>query len=240
MKPFLLIQSRPEKVVADNEYEAFLMFSGLQPDQLKRINIHSGAIPSLELYRYSGILMGGSPYTLNDKVKSSAQRRYEKELPKLLQQIIDADFPFLSACAIGSLVRSQGGIVSKKYGEDVGAKIIKLSKEARKDPLFDDMEVTFKAFVGHKEACEVLPKNAVLLASSNTCPVQAFRIKKNVYATQFHPELDQDGLAVRINAYKNMGYFDPEEAEPLIIESLKHKITEPEKILQNFVQLYQN
>ena len=36
----------------------------------------------------------------------------------------------------------------------------------------------------------MLPRHAVLLASSPTCPVQAFRIGSHVYATQFHPELD--------------------------------------------------
>ena len=52
---------------------------------------------------------------------------------------------------------------------------------------------TFDAFVGHKEACRVLPADAVLLASSPTCPVQMFRVRENLYATQFHPELDVAG-----------------------------------------------
>jgi GMP synthase (glutamine-hydrolysing) len=240
MKPFLLIQSRPEESVANNEYNAFLKFSGLRPSQLERINIKSGEIPAIDLAKYSGVWMGGSPYTLSEKTKTVEQEKYEQELPKLLQKIIDADFPFLAACAIGSLVKSQGGVVSKIYGEDVGAKVIKLSEEARNDPLFEGLTDGFEAFVGHKEACEVLPPSAVLLASSSTCPVQAFKIKRNVYATQFHPELDQDGLAVRIKAYKHMGYFAPEEADPLVAESLKHSITEPEKLLHNFVKIYQH
>ena len=52
----------------------------------------------------------------------------------------------------------------------------------------------FEAFVGHKEAVRDLPAHAVRLASSPACPVQAFRVGQHVYATQFHPELDIDGL----------------------------------------------
>src|SRR3712207_8824058 len=40
------------------------------------------------------------------------------------------------------------------------------------------------------------------LASSPSCPVQAFRVRTRVYATQFHPELDLAGLATRIQVYR--------------------------------------
>ena len=48
-----------------------------------------------------------------------------------------------------------------------------------------------------------------MLASSPGCPVQAFRVGRNVYATQFHPELDGAAMTTRIHAYMNHGYFDP-------------------------------
>ena len=51
------------------------------------------------------------------------------------------------------------------------------------------------------------------LASSPACPVQAFRIGRNVYATQFHPELDIHGLCTRIDVYQHAGYFEPDQAE---------------------------
>ena len=45
--------------------------------------------------------------------------------------------------------------------------------------------------------------------------MQAFRVGRNVYATQFHPELDLEGICTRIEVYKNAGYFDPSAAETL-------------------------
>lgn len=66
-----------------------------------------------------------------------------------------------------------------------------------------------------------------------------FRLKNNIYATQFHPELDADGLETRIHIYRNHGYFKPEEADKLIKRGHNESITEPMKILQNFVRRYQ-
>ena len=59
----------------------------------------------------------------------------------------------------------------------------------------------------------MLPASAELLASSPDCPVQMFRVGANVYATQFHPELDVDGITTRIHAYADHGYFAADELE---------------------------
>jgi len=40
-----------------------------------------------------------------------------------------------------------------------------------------------------------------LLAGSEGCPVQMVRFRKNIYATQFHCELDAQGIAERIRYY---------------------------------------
>ena len=55
----------------------------------------------------------------------------------------------------------------------------------------------------------------MLLASTDTCPVHAFRLGRNVYATQFHPELDATALCDRIDAYSAHGYYEPHEQESL-------------------------
>jgi GMP synthase (glutamine-hydrolysing) len=96
----------------------------------------------------------------------------------------------------------------------------------------------FDAFVGHKEACRVLPPTAVLLATSPQCPVQMFRVKRNVYATQFHPELDVPGIITRVRVYRHAGYFAPAELEPLIARLSQAAVTEPARLLANFVARY--
>ena len=70
--------------------------------------------------------------------------------------------------------------------------------------------------------------------------MQAFRVGENVYATQFHPELDLEGICTRIEVYKNAGYFDPSEAETLKEASRAVKVRHPMRLLANFVDLYKN
>jgi GMP synthase (glutamine-hydrolysing) len=77
-----------------------------------------------------------------------------------------------------------------------------------------------------------------LLGSSQTCPVHLIRVKENIYGSQFHPELDKEGIALRIRFYKHKGYFPPEEAESLIAAANREDITEPAKILRRFVEHY--
>ncbi len=96
----------------------------------------------------------------------------------------------------------------------------------------------FDAFVGHKEACSVLPPTAVLLATSAACPVQMFRVKQNLYATQFHPELDLPGLVTRVHVYQHAGYFPPDEMDDLIARLTPAVVTEPGRMLTNFVARY--
>jgi GMP synthase (glutamine-hydrolysing) len=78
----------------------------------------------------------------------------------------------------------------------------------------------------------------VLLASSAGCPVQAFRVGANVYATQFHPELDLAGLSTRVDVYKHAGYFDPDEADEIKAQAARGDVSWPPVILRGFVGRY--
>jgi GMP synthase (glutamine-hydrolysing) len=68
--------------------------------------------------------------------------------------------------------------------------------------------------------------------------VQAFRVGSNVYATQFHPELDLEGVCTRIEVYKDAGYFPPSEAETLKKASREVEVRHPMTVLSNFVARY--
>jgi GMP synthase (glutamine-hydrolysing) len=75
--------------------------------------------------------------------------------------------------------------------------------------LLDDIPLIYK------EACDTTPNGSTFLMTGSNCPVQMFRVGENVYATQFHPEGDAEEFILRINAYRNHGYFKPHEAEEL-------------------------
>lgn len=157
----------------------------------------------------------------------------------LLEEIVSRDFPFLGCCyGIGTLGTYIGAKLDREYSEPVGGTTIELTDDGRADPLMSELPDRFDAFVGHKEAISALPESAVRLAASAACPVQAFRVGKNVYATQFHPELDVAGMLTRIDVYKHHGYFAPETAEILKETVRGFDVAHPPAILRQFVKLY--
>jgi GMP synthase (glutamine-hydrolysing) len=241
MKPFLLLATRPEDVAADDEYAAFLRFGGLDESELHRIRLEQRPLGDIRLEDYSGVIMGGSPFNSSDppEAKSEVQRRVERELAALLDEVVAADFPMLGACyGIGTLGTHEGAVVDRTYGEPVGPVSVTLTDEGRTDPVFGGLPPVFDAFVGHKEAVRELPRHAVRLAFSAGCPVQAFRIGANVYATQFHPELDVPGIVTRIDVYKHAGYFDPGEADSLKELVRLSAVRHPPTVLQRFIERY--
>ncbi len=240
-KPFLLLQLRPEQIAADDEYQAFLRSTGLTDAQLVRIRMDQG-MPDIRLDDYSGVIVGGGPSNVSspDDKKYDYQKMFEPKLKALLRDIIDRDFPFFGECyGLGILADVLGGRVSgEKYQEGVGAVTVELGQAGRSDPLLAGLPETFRAFAGHKEACQELPPGSTLLASTTSCPIHMIKVGQKVYATQFHPELDSYGLEIRIKTYKNAGYFPPDDADKLIALGHQEVVTVPAEILRRFVGRY--
>ena len=240
MKPFLFLGTRAEDAAADSEYDAMLRYSGLTADELQRRRLELEPLGHVELDAWCGIILGGGPFNVSDpeSEKSPTQRRVEAELGALADQVIEADFWFLGCCyGIGTLGVRRGGVVDRMFTEPVSDVTVSLTAAGSADQLLGVLPSAFEAFVGHKEAVRQLPAGAVLLASSPTCPTQAFRIGERVYATQFHPELDAEGLCTRVDAYRDYGYFAPAETERLKAMARAAEVTEPARLLARFVEL---
>lgn len=242
MKPFLILQLRPINLASDDEFAAYLKYGGLKVHEAHRVRMEKEKIPEIDFNDYSGIIIGGGPSNVSDdeESKPNYQKRFEKELNSLLDKAFNEDFPIFGNCyGLGAIVKNQGAKVSReKYAEKIGAVKIKLTEAGKSDELLTGLPANFMAYGGHNEACQNLPDGAILLASSDDCPVQMIRIGKNIYASQFHTELDAEGTLVRIEIYKNHGYFSPKDIETIRKRTLKHDVTYPFTILKNFIQKY--
>jgi len=240
-KPFLIIQLRPENEAADSEFRAICQYGGLCEDDVVRARVEESGLPEIELDDYAAIIVGGSPFDVStpENDKSEIQRQLESEFMSLFERVVESDFPFLGACSgNGLLGRFCGVRISRKYAEPVGGADITLTEAGKADPLLDGFPGKIRVLLGHKEACDDVPPGAVLLACGDVCPVQMFKIGNNIYATQFHPEGDLEGFTVRIMAYKNHGYFEPETASDLIEAVAKEDTPFAKRILERFVRLY--
>ncbi len=243
MKPFLILQLRPEAEAADNEFEAFLAKGGLDPARARRIRLDRETLPGdLRLADHAGVIVGGGPGCVSDAEadKTPVERRIEKAVMGLMPEITARDMPFLGCCyGIGILAHHLGARVAKeRFAEPVSVTRARLTDAGRADPLLAGVPEDFDVWVGHKEAVQALPAGAVHLASSAACPMQMIRHGRNVYATQFHPEADGAVFALRIRIYRDKGYFAPEDAA-LITAATNVGDPEPSaRILRNFIARY--
>ncbi|UWQ15852.1 glutamine amidotransferase [Aliiroseovarius sp. M344] len=244
MKPFLILQLRPETDASDDEFQAFLSKGGLAHNEVHRIRLDQEDIPAeLSLEDYAGVIVGGGPGCVSDAPgkKSPIEAKIEADCLALMPDITKRDMPFLGCCyGIGILGHhlDPGAVSKEKYGEPVSATDCRLTEDGATDPLLTGIPDKFEAFVGHKEAMQTLPKGCAHLVMSERCPFQMIRYGKNVYATQFHPEADAGNFETRIGIYKHHGYFPPEEADALVEMVHAANVHAPAQILRNFVARY--
>ena len=240
MKPFLFLGIRAQDAAADDEYAAVLRCAGLEERDLRRVRLERDELGPLDLDDWAGIVVGGGPWNVSDPAQSKAleQLRGEARLADLARLVVDADFPFLGACyGVGTLGLLDGGVVDRSHPEPIGPVEVRLTEAGQEDPLLGALPASFQAFVGHKEAVTLLPRGAVRLAESAACPVQAFRIGTRVWATQFHPELDVEGIVGRIRIYADFGYYAEGEGDALVATARAAVVTEPPRVLARFVEL---
>lgn len=241
MKNILILQMRPENETCESEFEAILKVGKIDRDRVDRIRVEKLEKFEIDINHYCAIIAGGSPFDVTCPVdkKSDMQKQVESFFNTLFAQVIAMDFPFLGICSGNGLLGNYyGTTISGKYAEPIGSASVSVTEEGKNDALLIGLPQNFLAFVGHKEACDRVPQGGTLLVSSQACPVQMFRIKKNIYATQFHPEADSDEFILRIKTYKNYGYFEPEQADDLISKVTRIETPVPKEILRRFVLKY--
>ena len=242
MKKFLILQMRPEDETADAEFESILQKGKLNNLLAQRLRVEKNYNTQIDLDQYCAIIAGGSPFDISLPIqkKTPTQLGVEDFFERLFSNVVPRDFPFLGACSGNGLLGKYCGTeISSKYAEAIGPVEINITEEGSRDELLRGFPASFIALAGHKEACDTLPKDAILLASSKPCPIQMFRVKNNIYATQFHPEADEDQFCLRVDIYKNFGYFAPEESEN--IKKVLKGVETPysNEILKRFVKKYQ-
>ena len=238
MKPFLILQLRPEDEAADGEFAAMLNKGGLPEDRAVRVRVERDPLPKeLDLNAFAGVVVGGGPGCVSDAEKPADEARAEAAILSLMPEIVGRDLPFMGCCyGISILAHYLGAEVSKRrWSEPVGPTEGRVVGE---DPLLTGLPQAFTVLVGHKEATQELPEGCVHLIEGTVCPYQMIRYGENVYATQFHPEADGQVFADRIRIYKNRGYFAPEDAARLTREALASDADVPPRILRRFFERY--
>ena len=219
-KPFLAVICRPAENIIADELKMYAELGHLDPGiELKPIRaLEAGAtLDSIDLSNYSGVFISGSEFGYLDppESKSEAQTIMEEQVTAFAQRLVAADFPTLGLCyGMHALAIAGGGTLTSKYSEDIAAPEITLTPAGKNDHITKNIPNPFHAFLGHHDSVGDLPPESEILAASAACPVQMLRIKQNVYSTQFHPEISNEGMKIR-TAYYSGSYYDSEAREAI-------------------------
>ena len=203
-KKILVFQFRTDKSLI-HERSCILKTTGLNSSEVKFINILNKKceIPQFsDINLYRAVVLGGSGQ-VNISDWSPQIKKLILRIKPFMRQVIKIDIPTLNICFGHQLVSFMfgGGVKADQNQAETGTHKILLNDQGKKSLLFKNIPASFYAVEGHKDSVTKLPQDAVLLASSDRCHVQAYRIKNNIYGLQFHPELDKQGMKYRISLF---------------------------------------
>jgi GMP synthase (glutamine-hydrolysing) len=171
-----------------------LVAEGALYDTLLPVERHASHAPSAypgipsEVGDYAGLLVFGGPMSAND----TDQHPFLSQTVDLVGKFAAEDRPVLGICLGAQIIaRTFGGEVYRMPRLESGFYTMDVTAEGRRDPVFSALGAAVTSFQNHFEAVRNV-KGAVPLATGGACPIQAFRIGRATYATQFHPEVTID------------------------------------------------
>jgi GMP synthase (glutamine-hydrolysing) len=136
---------------------------------------------------FGGIVITGSHDMVTDK------HPWSEQTAGWVKEAVDAGIPLLGVCYGHQLLaHAMGGVVGDTPGgKEFGTVSLRLTEQARLDPLFGHLEgPSLLVHACHSQSVLDLPAGATLLASSDMDPHHAFSIGRRAWGVQFHPEFD--------------------------------------------------
>ena len=155
---------------------------------VREVDLYENAVLPERVDALKAVILMGGPMNVYEEDRYLFLKRENEFIKKLLRKNV----PCLGVCLGAQLIaKALGGKVYKAKEAEIGWMDITLTEDATKDRLFSVLKSPrLRVLQWHEDTFE-MPKTAVRLASSPAVPNQAFRYKKNVYAFQFHVEVNR-------------------------------------------------
>jgi GMP synthase-like glutamine amidotransferase len=148
-------------------------------------------IPDLE--RFDVMIVMGGPQDVWQE-DQHAWLRPEKEA--IRKFVADMQRPYLGVCLGHQLLAdSLGGRVVPGNTPEIGVLAVSRTSAGKSDPVFSDLPSRLKVLQWHGAEVTAVPDGAAVMASSEVCPIQAFRYGPHAYGLQFHMEVNVNTVA---------------------------------------------
>lgn len=135
----------------------------------------------------SALIVLGGAMGANDEYKHP----FLADLKTLIRHVVESGVPYLGICLGGQLLAAVlGAQVASGRWDEIGNFDISLTDRGTSDPLFSGIARKFRTFQWHHDSFDI-PQGGMLLAYSDVCPNQAFRVGRCAWGLQFHPEVTE-------------------------------------------------
>jgi GMP synthase (glutamine-hydrolysing) len=190
---------------------------------LTRVELDEGEpLPALD--GFDAVVAMGGPMSVNDE----AEHPWLVDEKRLIREAAKRGVPFWGAClGVQLLASALGARVYTGQAPEVGVLRVRLTEEGRADPVLGALPAEFETLQWHGDTFD-LPKGAVLLASSDPYPNQAFRFGR-AYGVQFHLEVSVPMAQAWAEVPAYGEYLDRvlgPGSLPRVIEEVSHHQTE--------------
>jgi GMP synthase (glutamine-hydrolysing) len=206
----LLLQIRDTQHVAREEHQSFADQAGLAREQIDVLNVfESPEVKATVADDYDALLIGGASEA---SVLEPQTYEFVPACCELLRHARDSAQPVFASCFGFQLavIAFGGSIIRDLEDFEMGTVPIRLSPEARDDPILHDTPDGFFGVSVHQERALEAPRGCVTLAYTDAC-CHVFRVVgKPFWAFQFHPEVDRSTLVERLTVFKDK-YTDSDD-----------------------------
>ncbi len=234
----LLLQIRDNPSVRKEEFDSFVSFSKVSPEQMTILNVFdTPEFTPQVIDDYDALIVGGASEA---SVLEPQNYPFVPHCVEMLKYCHQIGKPVFASCFGFQLaVLALGGSIVRDLKDfETGSIPITLTKAAASDPIFADTPNPFYAVSVHRERAPQLPDNCELLAYTDKCP-HAFKVKDAPFwAFQFHPEVDKAVLVERLGQFKEQ--YTQNEAHFKEITENAEETPFSNALCANFFDLFDN
>ena len=124
---------------------------------------------------------------------------------KLCEKIIEINKPIWGSCwGLQVIVTVLGGVIKKCQKPEFGySKDIKIISSTLNDSIYRGKSNIFDAPAHHYDIVEKLPNEFEIISENEICIQSIYSSSKNIFCTQYHPELPYDYIASLMRFWKD-------------------------------------